>query len=445
MILPAVSMIGCGGKTGPGTSTAQQQSTQTYFAPFVEGTSNGGTPVGGPQTYTISDPAGSGSAGAFKQTTYLLNANQEGAQVINAGEVTALQRGLLSLGVTANYSFSNDTGAWVTTDYSTPKTGGFAVELAGQAGGLVQLPGQPAAPVAATAQCPNFATPQTYQFVTIPNGASAGTNETAYGSVDIGTSGSTVNLTNIQQFTLSSTGGAGAQVQPAATPVTGACGTTSYGNTISIPYPVTITNPGGGQTTPPPAVLAIGPSGLLVEDNGLGSNGLTYQTSLSGGTGAIGLPRPSQPLDTGTVVGAQYLGFIFGAPTGGNFGAPTGWSSHVASFGFTSLPSNCSSVAAQTTTLIYGGDFTNDNPSASPNGFGNCDFAIDLGPEDSTNNGFYPNATVWMGAGYAANTSNKNNSFSAVGVAGQLNGKYALFVLGANTGQQWAIYLLQSN
>jgi hypothetical protein len=40
--------------------------------------------------------------------------------------------------------------------------------------------------------------------------------------------------------------------------------------------------------------------------------------------------------------------------------------------------------------LIYGGDFPQangqDNPSASPNGFGNCDLAIDLGTQDPSNN-----------------------------------------------------------
>ena len=36
-------------------------------------------------------------------------------------------------------------------------------------------------------------------------------------------------------------------------------------------------------------------------------------------------------------------------------------------------------------------------------------------------------------------------SFPAMAVAGQLNGKFAIFVLGVDARQPWAIYLLQSN
>ena len=106
-------------------------------------------------------------------------------------------------------------------------------------------------------------------------------------------------------------------------------------------------------------------------------------------------------------------------------------------------------VAATSSTLIDGGDFPKangqDNPSASPNGFGNCDLAIDLGTQGPSNNGSYPQATVWMGASYAANTTGKTYSFPAVAIAGQLNGKNAIFVLGVDSTQPWAIYLLQSN
>jgi hypothetical protein len=37
------------------------------------------------------------------------------------------------------------------------------------------------------------------------------------------------------------------------------------------------------------------------------------------------------------------------------------------------------------------------------------------------------------------------DSISAVAIAGQLNGKYAVFLLGVDSTQPWAIYLLQSN
>jgi hypothetical protein len=102
-------------------------------------------------------------------------------------------------------------------------------------------------------------------------------------------------------------------------------------------------------------------------------------------------------------------------------------------------------VAASTGTLIYGGDYTNEDPSTSSSGYGNCDVAIDLGAQDSSNNGLYPQATVWIGAAYAGNTTGNTYSFLAVAIAGQINGKYAIFLLGFDNVQPWAIYLLQSN
>jgi hypothetical protein len=131
----------------------------------------------------------------------------------------------------------------------------------------------------------------------------------------------------------------------------------------------------------------------------------------------------------------------------------SGWSSTVASFGFSSVPADCSAVTASTATLIYGGDFPNNDPSGaavqSAGGFGNCDFAIDLGAQDSTNNGLYPAAAVWVGASFSGNTTGASYSFPAVAIAGQLGGKNAIFLLGVDTtgspNQAQGIYLLQSN
>jgi hypothetical protein len=460
-------LTGCGGNTTssvPPTSPAPPlQGPQTYFAPFIAGTTNkvssgvaGNLP--GPETYAFDD-----SADTFSQNTFGLQPPLQGPQVINSGMFTASSRGLLSLGTMANYVSNGST--YLAMTYNPPKTGNFAVELAGQAGGLVQLVGQPVAPLVAAVQCPNLATAQTYQFLTIPAAlmnSSAGqqaftwdpATDTAYGSVDISTSGSTVNFNNIHQFTLPSAGGTGAPAHPASSSVAGACAPTFFGNTITLPNPLIITNPGSSnppQVVPPSATAGIGPSGLLVEDNGAEDASVSdsatspppYNTVLGAGTGAVGLPKPSSALDTGALLGAQYLGFIYGA--GVYSVSSTGWSSHLGSFGFSSVPSSCASVAANSGTLIYGGDYTNDDPSTSSSGFGNCDLAIDLGTQDASNNGLYPKATVWLGASYAANTTGKTYSFPAVVIAGQLNGKFALFLLGADSTQPWAIYLLQSN
>jgi hypothetical protein len=160
----------------------------------------------------------------------------------------------------------------------------------------------------------------------------------------------------------------------------------------------------------------------------------------------MGVPQPSAQVDTGALSGAQYLGTIYGA--GSN---TSNWTSLVASFGFPGAPSGCPSGSFQTP--IFGGDFPGDDPTQSPQGasggFGNCDVVIDLGSQDATNNGLFPNATIYLGSTFAGNSTKTNFAFPAVAVAGQLNGKYAVFVIGVDTtgtpSQAWGIYLFQSN
>jgi hypothetical protein len=443
-VLMAFWIVGCGSSTNSSTPATPQQTPQSYFAPYVEGI-NGIAPS--PQIYILDDVAKT-----FSQETFVLNLpTQIGPQVFAAGDFTVDPRGLGSLGILTTYG-PNSFNGFVPTNYPAPGLpGSFAVELAGQAGGLVQLAGGPAEPLVAATQCPG-STSQTYRFITIPEFAGSwnASTDTAYGSVDISSSGSTVNFQNIHQNTLT-----GTLLPPSALPVTGACGPTTLGAITGIPGQYVVTNPGATSSiTPPQAAVGIGPTGLLVEDNDSGG-----EMALGAGTGAVGLPKPSSALDTGAVVGAQYLGFIFGAGAlnMGQIAVPI--SSHLASFGFpaATLQSSCSAFAAQTGALvngIYGGDFqqTNglDDPSLSPGGFGNCDFAIDLGTQDPLNNGLYPNATVWVGGAgagtvYAGNIVGSTYSFSAVAIAGQLNGKYAVFLIGVDATQPWAIYLLQSN
>ncbi len=445
---------GCGGSTPPTLVATTHAGPQTYFSPLVEGSTVAGGVAGVNVTYTIDDVGD-----AFSLSTFALNSNQKGFQVADAGFIAPGARGLLELGLLASYQF-NSSGQSVATTYTRQQNqpGGFALELANQAGGLAQFVGEPVTPlVPTTSECPSIGTAKTYLFVTIP-GALRNSNatvlpltwdplkETAYGSVDISTDGSTVKLANIKHSLLPSSGGS---LQPAnPTSVAGACGQSIYGNTISIPGEVSVLNPGQGQTNPTQAIAGISPSGLLVEDNGthLASTGLSldYLSALGAGTGAIGLPRPSTALDLTALTGAQYMGFIYGAGTSGaNTSTPTGWSSHLASFGgFSSVPSTC---PAGTSNPIYGGSFTGDDPSTSSNGFGLCNVTIELGAQDPSNPGLFPTARVSIGATYVANTTRATDSFSAVAIAGQLNGKFAIFVLGVDSTQPWEIDLLQSN
>jgi len=466
-----VGGAGCGGGLASSVNTAPSapSAPATYFAPQVAGSA-----LQVPQTYTLDDNA----PGAFSQTTYLLNApeQQEGPQVINAGTLTIGQRGLRSLGITASYAAGGSPIHYGVTTYSPAKTGSFAVELAGQAGGLVQMLGQPAQPLVAAVQCPNLSTAQTYLFITIPAamvppGSTPRlartwdpTAETAYGSVDISSSGSAVTFQKIHQFTL---GGTGAPTVPGPSSITGTCAPTFFGNTITVPGQLIVTDPGKTYQTSGQAIMGIGASGgLLVEDNGAGSvqtvagnpPALDYMNVLGAGTGAVGLPMPSlsSPLNTGSLVGAQYLGFIYTAGADNSQGKTVvTWSSNPVSFGFPGsppLPSSCSTFAAQPGTLvngIYGGDMTATQANGGNGGYGNCDFAIDLGPQNPSTAGLYAEATVYVGTGFPAITSGTTscgpNCFSAVAIAGSINGKYAIFLLGVDSTQPWFIQLLQSN
>jgi hypothetical protein len=313
--------------------------------------------------------------------------------------------------------------------------------LADQAGAFLQLQGQPVTPLAATLNCPNLTTPQTFQFITIPAPNQAAppawnpTTDTAFGSVTIGTNGSTVNFSNIQQFTLPTSGSApGMPATPFVSAATGLCSFGPYGNTISAPPTVTVTNPGGApgnQSASPSATVGIGPTGFLVESNAP-NTGVTVSNLLGAGSGAVGVPQPSSPLGATPVSGQtapQYLGFIYNAAG----------TSEVMSLGFATQPSSCSSVTPSTPTLIYGGDFQNGDPTTSTDGYSQCNFALDLGTESSTSNGLYPSAKVWTGTGF--NGSISTASTPGVAVVGQLQGKFVILVITQN----FAIYLTQSN
>jgi hypothetical protein len=466
----ALWIAGCASSTTSSTSATPQQAPQTYFAPVVTGSD-----TGVPQTYIFDD-----TGAAFSQETFYLNLpEQVGPQVLNTGAFTVSPRGLRSLEISTTYIKNTTTNTFAPENHKPPEAGSFAVELAGQDGGLVQMVGYPVQPLVAATQCPNFTSPQTYQFVTIPapedqtflsgppiqqqSGTWDPTTDTAYGSVDIISSGSTVTFQNINQHTLSS----GAPAQPGASQVTGACGSTTLGYVTEIPAQYVVINPGISANGPPQATVGIGASGLLVEDNGSSAGGtmadtspvISYENVLGAGTGAVGLPLPpsTNPLSPSALAGAQYFGFIYGAgQTNASGSNVVPWSSNLASFGFSNVPSNCPPVGASTSTLC-GGDFPVNPltglPDPGPNNtnnpnypYGKYDFAIDLGPAStSSNGGLYTQAIVYVLAGYAGNKT--TYSFHAVAIAGRLNGKYAIFLIGMDptSTQPWAIYLLQSN
>lgn len=436
-------------------STSNANGPQLYMSPIIYGTSQGASyaATNSPATYSIDD-----TALTFAQDSYSFSGAQAGARLNYAGNIVTLARGLRELELT--YACGSAGNASCTGSATTPQAGsGWGVELSGQGGGLLQLTGQPFVPLVSAATCPSMSSAENFLFVTLPMPLlNSGTTqyawnpkvETAYGSADISASGSAVTLSNIKQHLLPSAGG-GSPVDAPSTSVAGACSKTVYGNTVAIPVNPTITS-GSTSTITPQAMMGIGSSGLLVEDNGSygHSSAPFYENSLGAGSGTIGFPKPTSAVNINSLIAAQYYGFFYSGNTNGNSAT---WSSSLASFGFSSMPSACTTIASKTSTMLYGGDFTGNDPSSSAvqsgGGYGNCDFAIDFGTQDSSTNGLFSSVTVYVGSGFSANTTGKKYSFPAVAIAGQLNDKFAIFLIGEDTvaspNLSWGIYLLQSN
>jgi hypothetical protein len=442
LLLMALCLAGCSSQTSSNQSAPSTTSPQTY----VGLTSSGASLAY--DTYAIDH-----KAGTFVEDAYGDGVGYE-QYVSTSGAFTALPNGILNIGVTFANGALNAMASYGTT-YNPPQTGNWAIEWPGQ-GGFAGLLGQTVTPFATNQACPSSATPQTFRFVTFPfAGDSAGT---AYGSATIGGSTGSVSFNNIAQFNIS--GGPANNPSPAS--ATGACGPTVFGQTISVPNTEVLS---GLDDQTPSATIAIAPSGFLVEGNGYTTQTSppTYENILGAGLGAVGLPQPSSALTTSSVVAAQYVAFIYstGAATSNAIIVPP--ASLIGSFGYPNLQTACPALPApQTATILYGGEFSNNNPAASA--YGNCDFAIDLGTQDPKNNGLYPNATVYVGAAFPRtpsdpgfpNQSGGAYSFPAVAIAGQIDGKYAIFLIGLDTvalhkvvnggvAQDWGIYLLQSN
>jgi hypothetical protein len=462
----AAMAIGCGsgGKSTVSAGTPANPS-QLYFAPRMDS--------GSQATYAIDHTA---NPNTFVRSTY----NAQGELITDAGEVSSLSNGIDSL--SATYIYGGGNGTVNSVSLTNPVTGGWVVELPDQAA-LVELNIPPVetsegtkisavnyfTPAVPTQSCPSLKTAQTFQFVTIPRNLPAAT-ETAYGSVKIATSGSTIEFSGASTYNFSgvsctATAIAGATscvTSPAggANQVTSVCSPTYYGQVISVPGASTVN---GNGIASPTAAIGIGPSGFLVEDSGVGASapdpvtGLTYENILGAGYGAIGLPQPSSDL-TASLAGAQYQGFLYSPGSSssafrliGSFGASSNSQSSCATLLADLSAYLSANKLPSLTNPIYGGDYGSGiNGSNDPtSGNINCDMAIDLGTQAASSNGLYIKATVYVGAAFPANGSGAIYPFPAVAVAGQLQGKNAIFFIGADTtgspSRAWGIYLLQSN
>jgi hypothetical protein len=204
----------------------------------------------------------------------------------------------------------------------------------------------------------------------------------------------------------------------------------------------------------PPATKSaiwIGPSGFFAADQ----SDPTQSTPT--GASVAGMAEPSSPLSAADVTAGQFLGLLYEAGNNPQNYGGTG----SASSAFTAAVGFGQVIPGGGTTLT-GGLFPNGGTTGTPS----TDIVIDLGKQDIALNGLYPAASVTV-LDPAQNCANfiyfslssvvtsgvsaqgyTTCTFPAVAVAGQLEGKYAIFVNSYNWAAQYGgvpmqVYLFQ--
>ena len=179
--------------------------------------------------------------------------------------------------------------------------------------------------------------------------------------------------------------------------------------------------------------MGFGPTGFFLEDNGSAQGlpaGVVPSNTLGAGIGAIGGIQPSNPLNTQSVVGVQYLGFYYEPGIRGQEPPVT----QLASFGCSG--SKCPTPSSST--AMIGGVFPNTggtSPVDEPSQPAAQNVTIDLGTQDPNNNGLYPSATVTV----------SGVSLPAAAVVVTLQNSYAIFLIAEDSlnNVPLAIYLFQ--
>jgi hypothetical protein len=427
---------GCGQTANPVISPAASQ-VDTYFGgPFITGSE-----------LAQSAAAFDHSANQISVSGFIATGTQ-GEQV-----ATNIIDGTFA---SADTGFLGITESFATTSTGTPSaqnpslTGAWAVEIPG-AGALANLlsvnttatPATMSAAPTAMAQntvCPNSPIAAQFLYVTVPY-VTVLPDMADYGIVGITAQGSAVTFDAHPFFV-------GSQPAPAST-VTGGCSQTNLGALTAYPL-----NSFGNSSNL--ELISIASSGFLVSsfNHVVGGGG-----AFGGGTGVIGVAAASSPLNVTSVVAAQYNGFIFSPRNpakqqsyditvlASSFGNHTATSQACSALG-ASLAANNGQGAGKIPVLpsansLYGGEFRtmsgagNVNDPTGASGSENCDVVIDLGTQDSSGNGLFPNATVFIGSSFppfdASNPWGCGGgpcavSFPAAAIVGQVNGKFAIFV-----------------
>jgi len=320
--------------------------------------------------------------------------------------------------------------------FSSLGAAGLAYEVLGRA--AVLRPG-------GSASSPIFSVPQTscyaitgkmrFQYIAMFPGtqtnliAQGSLDPLAYGSIVASTDSTGANwqFENLQGNTVSG---------PAS--FTGSCASANSaaaialsGQTLLSDYWAPVPNTVTALPSTAKSNIWIGPSGFFAADQSDPA-----QTNPTGASLA-GMAEPTASLSTSALASAQYLGFVYQAPTS----ASTGYTAVPA---FTA-PVGFGQVVAGSGSSLTGGIFPSDNLAGAPN----SDTVITLGSESSTLNGLYASVLITVldpqqncanfpgqPSGFTPKnvTSGVNAqgyitcTFPGVAIAGNPDGNYAIFV-----------------
>jgi hypothetical protein len=382
----------CGG--GSGSSSSSDPKTPPAAGPFNSyiGTS--------PFDATASAIGRSGTGNAYGVWDVSFDHTNSGFSVF---DVTTQGNNTDFYSAEVNGSFAMSGGFLSLTQtndpLNNPPPAGVAFEIPGRVAILRQ--GDPTIPVTALVPtgCPSIAATTKFNFVVLPTDTWAQNTDAAYGSLSIAADGSTWTLTSYQQSTLA---GAVAPNSRAKLPP-GTCAATVAGTAVFVPSDPTLILP---------KTIAVGPSGFYIADQGEDVNS-------NGNPGQIGVMQPSSALTTSDVLSHQYLGFTYEPGADAASLIPE---TQMASF-------SASSPAGQ----LVGGVFPNDDPTQ----LAATNLVINLGTQDATTSGLYPNVVI--------TNQFTGTTYPAIAVVGNPGGKYAIFIIGEDMDYSLpiGIYLFQ--
>lgn len=389
-LMAALLLAGAGcGSTKPAVNSASQQNTYACTQNVLVSPAAAYNLPGGVWTLTLDD----------KNNFF---------SYLDVGSYSALTPPPPSIG---NFTIANGF-LDMTLNGGSHGSGGYAIEIPGSAAAFRPGDGTHYAVMAVSANsCQNPAANTTYQFVALghPRSPVDASPYPAYGSIQATAQGTAWSFANFNEYTVD-----GASLSPAKIP-SGTCAFTQEGYVVNIPT----SDP---QTNNFPFTVAVGPTGFFMAD--LGQNGL-YD---AGAFGLVGTVQPSSQLSTSDIVSGKYIGFQY-VPLQAEFN----FYGQTVNFGSVTAPVAFGQTAGSGTT-ITGGVYPDDDVTQTPPG----NITIDLGTQDSKNNGLFKSVTVTIpdptgsciARPYGGNDANGNPTcvFPGVAVVGNPGGKFAVFV-----------------